>query len=67
MKNIAITIVFSLLAFVSTYAQLGDELNEEYPGAKKEVKQTLDEIEQSIRDNDMDKLISFHAYGPKFT
>ena len=67
MKNRAITIVFSLLAFVSTYAQLGDELNEEYPEAKKEVKQALDEIEQSIRDNDMDKLISFHAYGPKFT
>lgn len=27
----------------------------------------LDGIEQSIRDNDMDKLIAFHAYGPKFT
>ncbi|MGM0932060.1 MAG: nuclear transport factor 2 family protein [Bacteroidota bacterium] len=67
MKNIAITIVFSLLAFVSTYAQLGDELNEEYPKAKKEVKQALDEIEQSIRDNETDKLISMHAYGPKFT
>ncbi len=67
MKNIAITIVFSLLALVSTYAQLGDELNEEYPEAKKEVKQALDDIEQSIRDNEIDKLISMHAYGPKFT
>ncbi len=67
MKNIAITIVFSLLAFVSTYAQLGDELNKEYPEAKEEVKQALDEIEQSIRNNEIDKLISMHAYGPKFT
>lgn len=67
MKNIAITIMFSLLAFLTSYAQVGDELNKEYPEAKKEVKQALDEIEQSIRNNETDKLISMHAYGPKFT
>ncbi|MCP9198674.1 nuclear transport factor 2 family protein [Gramella sp. GC03-9] len=43
------------------------ELTKEYPEAQKEVKKALDEIEQSIRNNETDKLISMHAYGPKFT
>lgn len=67
MKNIAITILCLLLAFASTYGQSGNEIQNEYPEAKKEVKQVLDEIEQSIRNNKTDKLISMHAYGPKFT
>jgi len=28
---------------------------------------TFGEIAQSIKDGDMDKLISFHAYSPKLT
>ena len=28
---------------------------------------TFGAIAQSIKDGDIDKLISFHAYGPKFT
>ena len=28
---------------------------------------TIDSIAQSVKDNDIDRLISFHAYGPKFT
>ena len=44
-----------------------DLLNDEFPDAKKEVSQTMDSIVQSVRDNDIDRLISFHAYGPKFT
>ncbi len=27
----------------------------------------MDELKQTIKDSDVDKLISFHAYGPKFT
>ena len=42
-------------------------LNYEFPEAKAEVMKTFGEIAQSIKDGDMDKLISFHAYGPKFT
>ncbi len=44
-----------------------DLINDEFPEAKKEILETWNAIEQSLRDGDMDKLISFHAYGPKFT
>ncbi len=44
-----------------------DLLNEEFPKAKQEVKLTMDSIAQSAKDGDLDKLISFHAYSPKFT
>lgn len=39
----------------------------EFPEAKQEVMETFGAIAQSIKDKDLDKLISFHAYGPKFT
>jgi len=38
-----------------------------FPEEKAEVIETFGAIAQSIIDGDMDKLISFHAYGPKFT
>lgn len=44
-----------------------DLLNDEFPEAKQEVKLTMDSIAQSVKDGDLDKLISFHAYSPKFT
>ena len=44
-----------------------DLINEEFPEAKQEVLETFGAIAQSIKDGDMDKLISFHAYSPKFT
>lgn len=44
-----------------------DLVNDEFPEAKAEVIATFVAIAQSIKDGDMDKLISFHAYGPKFT
>ena len=40
-----------------------DLINDEFPEAKAEVMQTFAEIAQSIKDGDIDKLISFHAYG----
>jgi len=39
----------------------------EFPEAKQEVMETFGAIAQSIIDGDMDQLISFHAYSPKFT
>ncbi|MFK7811325.1 MAG: nuclear transport factor 2 family protein [Maribacter sp.] len=39
----------------------------EFPEAKQEVMETFGAIAQSIKDKDLDKLISFHAYGSKFT
>lgn len=44
-----------------------DLLNEEFPEAQKEIIATFGAIAQSLKDGDMDKLISFHAYSPKFT
>lgn len=44
-----------------------DLINNEFPEAQQEVMQTFGAIAQSIKDGDIDKLISFHAYGPKFT
>lgn len=44
-----------------------DLINTEFPEEKQEVLNTFGEIAQSIIDGDMDKLISFHAYGDKFT
>lgn len=44
-----------------------DLINDEFPEAKQEVMEAFGAIAQSIKDGDLDKLISFHAYGPKFT
>ena len=44
-----------------------DLVNEEYPEKKQEVIDTFVAIARSIKDGDVDKLISYHAYGPKFT
>lgn len=44
-----------------------DLINDEFPEAKNEVMATFGAIAQSIKDGDMDKLIAFHAYSPKFT
>ena len=44
-----------------------DLITNEFPKEKQEVLETFGAIAQSIQDGDTDKLISFHAYGPKFT
>tara|TARA_B100000809_G_C14986152_1_gene476291 strand:+ start:53 stop:553 length:501 start_codon:yes stop_codon:yes gene_type:complete len=44
-----------------------DLIHNEFPEAKQEVMETFGAIAQSIMDGDMDQLISFHAYSPKFT
>ena len=44
-----------------------DLVNDEFAESKQEVLETWDAIVQSLKDGDMDKLIAFHAYSPKFT
>ncbi|WP_040278029.1 YybH family protein [Psychroserpens damuponensis] len=44
-----------------------DLINDTFPEAEKEIKQTWEAIVQSVKNGDMDKLIAFHAYSPKFT
>ena len=77
-KNVIYSIVlFAALIFVGCEddvssppngnSNTNDLINDEFPEAQQEVMQTFGEIAQSIKDGDMDKLISYHAYSPKFT
>lgn len=54
-------------AFSACQAQSEDGIMAEYPEEKAEIMQTWNEIVESVKVGDVDKLISFHAYGPKFT
>ena len=44
-----------------------DLINDEFPESKEAIVKTMDSIVQAIKDSDIERLISFHAYGPKFT
>ncbi len=44
-----------------------DLLNDEFPEAKAEVMAVMEELKQTIKNGNLDKLISGHGYGPKFT
>ncbi len=44
-----------------------DLFNETFPEAQQEITETFGAIAQSLKDGDINKLISFHAYSPKFT
>lgn len=71
MKNLLkVTLTCTLIlgwGFSTLMAQNGSGLMAEYTEEKEEVMQTMDEIVKSVKAGDIDKLISFHAYGPKFT
>jgi len=70
--TLAAVLIFGAILTAFTTNQPSDNvkidlINDEFPDAKQEVMETFGAIAQSIIDGDMDKLISFHAYGPKFT
>lgn len=48
-------------------SQNTDLINDTFPEAQAEIQEVLDGTVQSLIDRDADKLISYHAYGPKFT
>ena len=60
------TLLLSLV-FIACQAQSGDGIMTEYPEEKEEIMQTWNEIVESVKAGDIDRLISFHAYSPKFT
>jgi ketosteroid isomerase-like protein len=62
---LSIITLFTLIS-IDCNAQV-DLVNDEFPEAKQEVIETFVAMAQSIKDGDLDKLISFHAYSPKFT
>jgi ketosteroid isomerase-like protein len=55
------------LAFTACQAQSEDGIMAVYPEEKAEILDTWDDIVESVKVGDIDKLISFHAYSPKFT
>lgn len=69
-KLLKVSLAYILIfgwGFSSLLAQNGSGLMAEYPEEKEEIKQTMNEIVESVKAGNIDKLISFHAYGPKFT
>lgn len=60
-------ILFFSWGFSTLLAQNGNGIMAEYPEEKAEIMQTWNDIVESVKAGDVDKLISFHAYGPKFT
>ena len=44
-----------------------DLVNDEFPESEEAIKKTMDSIAQSVMEGDIDRVISFHAYSPKFT
>ncbi|AWV96936.1 nuclear transport factor 2 family protein [Arcticibacterium luteifluviistationis] len=69
----ALLIIVSGLFVFSSCAQGQDTTKDvdivknAFPEKQAELRETLDGIFKSIQDGDADKLISYHAYGPKFT
>ena len=53
--------------FITSCSPKLELINSDFQEEKAEVMKTFGEIAQSIKDGDIDKLISFHAYSPKFT
>ncbi|NGP75848.1 nuclear transport factor 2 family protein [Balneolaceae bacterium YR4-1] len=69
-KLLKVSLAYILIfgwGFSTLLAQNGSGLMAEYPEEKEEIKQTMNEIVESVKAGNIDKLISFHAYGPKFT
>lgn len=65
--RLTITLILILGVGLTNCKAQVDLINNEFPEVQQEVMETFGAIAQSIKDGDLDKLISFHAYGPKFT
>ena len=65
--RLAFTLIMIIGLLLTSCKAKIDLVNDEFPEAKQEVINTFIAIAQSIKDGDIEKLISFHAYSPKFT
>jgi len=65
--RLTLTLIMIIGLFFTSSKPDIDLINDEFPKEKQEVMETFGAIAQSIIDGDMDKLIAFHAYSPKFT
>jgi ketosteroid isomerase-like protein len=66
-SRVKLSIIICLSFFATICTAQVDLLNDQFPEAQQEIMDTFAEIAQSLKDGDMDKLIAFHAYSPKFT
>ena len=66
-KTVLICLLYICLGLTICQAQSDDGIMIEYPEEKKEIIDTWNDIVESVKNGYVDKLISFHAYGPKFT
>ncbi len=74
--NLKVTLIVLLAIFISGCSSDDDQTQEPriddiitpvYLEEQQEILETFGEIKQSLIDGDMEKLIGFHAYSPKFT
>ncbi|MDN3687015.1 YybH family protein [Cyclobacterium jeungdonense] len=70
MKNLINVSCLSLVFLIGITTANGQEYEgivTDYPKEQQEVIQTIDDIMLSVKKGDVDKLIGFHFYSPKFT
>ncbi|RSK39782.1 YybH family protein [Mangrovimonas spongiae] len=67
LRKLLLVILFLNVQFLLAQTLKNDISQKEYPWAQEEVKQTMKAIVQSVKEGNVEKLIAFHAYGPKFT
>lgn len=70
MKNLINAAYLCLVFFIgmnTVNAQRYEGIVNDYPNEQQEVVQTINDIVLSVRNGDIDKLIAFHFYSPKFT
>ncbi len=66
-KSSLLSALLTICGFTLLQAQSENVVTKEYSKEKAEVMETMGAITESVKMGDIDKWISFHAYGPKFT
>lgn len=69
MNRGAVLLAFSIvcLGLLRGEGAKSEALTEEFPEQQKAITALIDEIFQTAREKDFDRLARFHLYGPKFT
>ena len=67
-RTFGLSLVLALILLVQGCSQAErDIINDPFPEAQAEVTEILEEIYETAQSQDLDKLSSYHLYGPKFT
>ena len=65
--RLTLTLIMIIGLLLTSCKSKVDLVNDEFPEEQEEVINTFVAIANSIKEGDVDKLIAFHAYSPKFT